>query len=134
MFWGGICVTQQQKNAIQRLRRDGMGYSEIAKRLNLSVNTVKSFGRRCPSPTGSQGCMLCGQPLTQTPGRKPKRFCSDKCRLKWWNQNPAASSSATLTTCLGCGLAFMALPGQKYCSHQCYIRTRFGGGRREHAI
>ncbi|MCD7944291.1 MAG: hypothetical protein LUH43_05310 [Clostridia bacterium] len=33
-------------------------------------------------------CKCCGMPVEQTPGRKAKLFCSDECRLKWWNSHP----------------------------------------------
>ena len=29
-------------------------------------------------------CKNCGGKLEHTPGRKPKKFCSDKCRMAWW--------------------------------------------------
>ena len=39
-------MTAQEKTTIMRLRKKGTGYSDIAKQLNLSLNSVKSFCRR----------------------------------------------------------------------------------------
>lgn len=129
----GCAMTQLQKDAILRMRRDGLGYTEIAKRLDMSVNTVKSFGRRCEAPADGERCRQCEQPITQTPGRKPRRFCSDACRLKWWHQNPTMMKTALMKVCPGCGIEFIAVPRQKHCGHSCYITARFGGARHEHA-
>lgn len=32
-------------------------------------------------------CLCCGKEVVQPGGRKEKKFCSDKCRNKWWNSN-----------------------------------------------
>ena len=39
-------MTDEQKQQIIVLRRDGAGYGRIAARLQISINTVKSFCRR----------------------------------------------------------------------------------------
>ena len=39
-------MTSEQKRLIDQYRRQGMGSTEIAEKLNLSVNTVKSYCRR----------------------------------------------------------------------------------------
>ena len=39
-------MTSEQKRLMDQCRRHGMGSTEIAKKLNLSVNTVKSYCRR----------------------------------------------------------------------------------------
>ena len=85
-------MTDEQKEQIIVLRQRGMGYIRVAQALGLSENTVKSFCRR-NKLTGEvkQGklaehfCCYCGIPVTQNPHRKEKKFCSDKCRMKWWN-------------------------------------------------
>jgi endogenous inhibitor of DNA gyrase (YacG/DUF329 family) len=35
-------------------------------------------------------CEFCGQSVRQSEHRKRKRFCSDKCRMSWWNRRYAA--------------------------------------------
>ena len=81
-------MIDKQKRAIEDMKRAGLGYAEIALKLGLSVNTVKSFGRRCVQaveqealPDGTRCCAGCGALYEQPPHRKPKRFCSDACRL-----------------------------------------------------
>ena len=39
-------MTDEQKQQISALRRDGAGSGRIAARLQISINTVKSFCRR----------------------------------------------------------------------------------------
>ena len=39
-------MTDEQKQQIIALRRDGEGYGRIAAQLQISINTVKSFCRR----------------------------------------------------------------------------------------
>ena len=76
-------------------------------------------------------CRCCGEPLLQIPGRRRKYFCSKECRVKWWARHPEASKGTAhySFTCPGCGIAFTAYgnKSRKYCSHSCYIKTRFGG-------
>ena len=88
-------MTSQEKLNINRLRSQGMGYKRIAKTLKLPENTVKSYFKRNPlvmpampeSGDGGHFCLNCGVPVSQTPGRKEKKFCSDVCRNKWWNSH-----------------------------------------------
>ena len=85
-------MTNEQKMMIISLRNEGLGYRRVAGRLGISENTVKSFCRRYkgdePEAPVPGTCKCCGAPVTQTPGRKEKKFCSDECRVKWWNANP----------------------------------------------
>ena len=93
-------MTDRQKDMIRQMRAEGYGYIRIAQELGISENTVKSFCQRkglsagkikaaVPSADGSRGiCPCCGAKVVQNPGRKAKKFCSDKCRNKWWNSHP----------------------------------------------
>ena len=134
-----------EKNKIITLRREGHSMTEIADQLGLSRNTVKSFCRRngltgdaesIPMMTitdepSEKLCQCCGKPMVQYPGRKEKKFCSDKCRLRFWNGNLGATQLSGMLAykCPTCGKAFYAYPGRnrKYCSHGCYVEARFGG-------
>ena len=105
-------MTDEQKQQIIALRRDGAGYGRIAARLQISINTVKSFCRRHSLAASTAGavCEQCGKPIEQNPGRKRKRFCCDVCRNKWWNAHlELVKRKAVYTyTCPACGKKFTA--------------------------
>ena len=139
-------MTEIEKANILRLREEGHSIPQIAQELNLPINTVKSFiFRTCkPNPEREETddpatpptypdrvvrrCLFCGQPVTQPPHRKEKKFCCAACRSHWWNQNAAQSQgkSLRLRNCAYCGETFRAYGQRKYCSHGCYISARFG--------
>lgn len=130
-------MTYEQKMLIISLRNEGLGYKKVADKLGISENTVKSFCRRQknlmqPQEPGSSVCKCCGAPIKQTPGRKEKKFCSDKCRMKWWNSHPELVERKAVyeMVCPNCGKRFSVYGNakRKYCSHECYVAHRFGGG------
>ena len=83
-----------QKEQIRQHRMEGVTYEKIAVCLGLSVNTVKSFcqrnqlGGRKQHTSAKHTCKQCGVEVKQLSHRKEKKFCSDKCRLTWWNSHP----------------------------------------------
>ena len=84
-------MTDEDRMRIVELRKEGNGCKRIAQLLGISENTIKSFCRRRhllkENPEDKKdACPCCGKALVQIPGRKPKKFCSDKCRMKWWNR------------------------------------------------
>ena len=133
-------MTDHQKTKIAEMRKAGCGYSEISKALSVSRDTVKTFCRRnnitvdsTEEPKETAGiCPECGKPITQTSGRKPKRFCSPECRQKWWNAHPERIEQKAVYeyVCPNCGQSFTAYGNshRKYCSHECYVAARFKGG------
>ena len=120
---------------IGNMRLQGKSAGAIAAALGLSVNTVKSYLRRHPDMGCTHFCPQCGKPVMQAEGRKEKKFCSDKCRNKWWNAHLDKVDRRAIreVTCAGCGKTFSVYgqAARKYCSHACYIRHRFGGGADE---
>ena len=85
-------MTNEQKLMIEAYRKKGVGYKQIAKELEMSPNSVKSYCRRnnlsnenLKQIDGESSCEQCGKIIQQIKGRKHKRFCSDKCRNQWWN-------------------------------------------------
>ena len=128
-------MMDRNKQIIAHLCRQGMGHTEIARKLGLSANTVKSYCRRnglkrtvqhIQTETNS-ACRQCGSTLNHTPGRKRKQFCSNACRLRWWHDHREMSKTARGAKCAACGREFITDRVQKYCSHACYIAARFGG-------
>ena len=138
-------MTKNEKEQVDRLRREGLGYKKIAQIIGVSDNSVKTYCRRkgkdevfqeivAPMPgTVHRECLCCGKEVLQTAGRKEKKFCSDRCRMKWWNSHLDLVKRKAMYefTCPCCGKQFTAYgnANRKYCSHACYIEDRFGGIR-----
>ncbi len=138
-------MNAQEKNEIIKMRKAGYGYSKIADTIGVSKNTVKSFCRRknlsdlvetvpifpVPDTTIVIPCLHCGKPVIQTPGRKQKKFCNDTCRNRYWNSHLTDVKRKAMYeyVCPSCGRSFFAYGNRnrKYCSHDCYIKDRFGG-------
>jgi len=137
-FGGGKTMTAPQKERIKQMRGKGESYASIAAALNISENTVKSYCRRnnlgaeyiAEQAMIDDNCDNCGKPLEHKQSSKKKRFCSDSCRLAWWNSHPESMNQRAVYSfvCSHCGAAFTAYgnKGRKYCSHACYVSDRFG--------
>lgn len=134
-----LSMTDEEKQQITRLRKKGCGYTAVANKVGISKDTVKSFcrrnglaGKRASQDNDAAGCRECGRPLQQRPGMKPRVFCCDECRVKWWHEHPEKIKQRAVYsfTCAGCGKPFTAYGNskRKYCSHECYVRNRFRGG------
>lgn len=135
-------MTDQQKEQAIRFRTAGWSYGEIAKNLVLSVNTVKSFFQRQGIPAIAPDqqkpiagiCPQCGKPLLSQTHTKPRRFCSDACRMAWWKTHKQQVTRKVFYsfTCAHCGITFISFGNKhrKFCSHACYIAERFGGATR----
>jgi hypothetical protein len=86
-----------QRERIRELRAEGYSYGRVSQVLGISENTIKTFCRRnslggmAATPTHTEAeehsCLCCGIPVAQVSGRKEKKFCSDRCRNKWWNSH-----------------------------------------------
>ena len=145
-------MTNEQKTVVESLRSQGLGYKRIAAQTGISANTVKSYLRKYAPVAVEQEvpvispesavvissdiqpvCRQCGKPVAQNPGRKEKKFCSDSCRTRWWNNHLDLVKRRAIYhfTCPTCGRDFSAYGNahRKYCSHSCYIEDRFGGAR-----
>lgn len=137
-------MTEEQKKKVSDLRRAGMGYTETARLAGVSRDAVRSFCRRnglageAAKDRPAEGqvqegcCRECGKPLQQKEGVKRRVFCCKECREKWWHSHPGEIRQRAVYsfTCAGCGKQFDVYGDsrRKYCSHGCYINTRFKGG------
>ena len=130
-------MNKREKELVEKLRTSGESYSKIADRLGISKNTIQSYCRRnnigdaalTATDIDDGGyCKKCGEPLKQTQGKKVKLFCSDKCRMGWWNAHPHLIShkSVRTFTCQTCGKSFEGFGKgeRKYCSRTCYTKSR----------
>lgn len=116
-----------QYEAIDKLRLHGYGYKKIASVLGLAENMVKSYFRRNPIDKSRKVCVTCGKPIKTTPHKREKKFCSDKCRMKFWNSHPELLNKKSLYsyTCLHCGKEFYSpKKNRKYCSRSCFANAR----------
>ena len=134
-------MTDQQKKQIMAMRLRGDSHAVIADALGLSRNTVKSFCLRnlrpeplevqaAPALTGT--CAQCSTGFVLCPGHRQRRFCSDRCRMTWWNahRDLLKSKIKVENTCACCGKRFMGYEQQRreFCSHACYIAHRYKKG------
>jgi endogenous inhibitor of DNA gyrase (YacG/DUF329 family) len=130
-------MTRTPKEQIIQMRSEGLSYSKIAAVLCMSENTVKSYCRRnnlggitTANSDRQDGrfCHQCGKTLSSSPQSKTKRFCSDRCRMTWWNAHPEAVSRKAIykLTCAFCGREFESYgnKGRKYCSRACYGKSK----------
>ena len=95
---GGACVKQEQKELIRSLRLHGWGYKRIARELKLNRNEVQLFcttnGLGGPGefvklnmPVWNEQnnrCIICGEKLSQKSHGRKRRFCSGKCRTRFY--------------------------------------------------
>ena len=126
-------LTELQIRQIRNFRGHGFTLAQTAEALKLPLGTVKTFCHRHPehlfiTPKEDAGhCRQCGKPIEQA-GHKKKKFCSKTCRLQWWGKHQETYSvhSQEPSTCQHCGIQFFRIRhGQKFCSHDCYIKHRY---------
>lgn len=138
-------MTKQQEEQIRNLREQGVGYKAIAKITHLSRDAVRYYckthnlsGYKTAVRVNIRKmmedhtvCSYCGKPIEQNKMGRPKRFCCDDCRRKWWGQNrdqlTQKPEAVYKFVCKHCGREFNAYGNRKriYCSHDCYIKERF---------
>lgn len=134
-----MIITKTQRENIATLRRMGRSYEEIGKAMGIHKGTIKTFCWRnnikpdgAPSQQEIYFCRECGKTIVQKPKMKKRFFCCDACGYKWWKEHPERINRKAIYsfTCAGCGQPFTAYGNnkRKFCSHQCYINTRFKGG------
>ena len=124
-------MTVPQKEQIVALRGQGLSYLEIADRVGISKNTIKTFCRRnaIDAVIASEEtkhndfydhCPQCGSQLQKT--RSTKKFCSSACRLAYHKAHRPPS-----TVCVHCGIKFNDNGNRKrkYCSVKCCTASRF---------
>lgn len=81
-------------------------------------------------------CPECGTAIVPNRTGKPKKFCSDVCRWKWWRKHPKPENwkSTRTAICLVCGKQFLASREydrpRKYCSRACANKGRWMGGEK----
>lgn len=127
-------MTNEEKRKVIAYRKQGMGYKKIANIIGVTESAVKGFCKRQTfvenDVTSEIVCRSCGVSVEQIPGRKEKKFCSDRCRMKWWNSHmELVNRKANYEfTCPNCKKHFVCYgnKNRKYCCHDCYLEDRYG--------
>ena len=75
-------------------------------------------------------CPRCGNPLPPSLGTKPRKWCSESCRVQTWQERTGRYSrplvcAASFPTCVACGTIFAARAGGRRrkrttCSEPCH--------------
>ena len=120
-------MTAEQKKQIEKLRKQFVPYSVIARETGLSANTVKSYSYRhglhtTQLLTERSLCLCCGKPLPPKKTR-PLKYCSNKCKMKYWRENRIKDTDKMIEThCVICGRRIYDYESahRKYCSRECY--------------
>lgn len=78
-------MTRRDRYLLEQMRIAGEGPKAISDKLGISINTVKAYIYRHKATAEKLPCLNCGRPVLQNIGRKRKKYCSDKCRMDYWN-------------------------------------------------
>ena len=125
---GVFAMRLQDKILINNMRLEGHTPSVIAAQLGIPASTVRSFIHRNPDVPNTKQCLQCGKPVMQKKPRREKKFCSDRCRMAWWNshQEKVNRQAYYTLTCEYCGKEFESYgnKNRKYCCRACYVAAR----------
>ena len=117
-------MTQEQKTRIKDLSQKGLNSREIAAQVGLSHMTVARLLKEEEKIVSRVNCLCCGKEIINKKGIKPKKFCSDKCRFKWWGKHRDLIShkSQSIKQCPHCGELFETeRKTQVFCCRNCYL-------------
>lgn len=130
-------MTAEEIKAVNDLQAKGLGYKKISSNTGIPVNTVKAYCRRhkdeaISSEKPQAFCRGCGKPIQRIPQAKPRQFCSDACRMHFWNNHRDEVKHRAVYTfrCPHCGREFQSIgnPNRKYCSRECVANARKKSG------
>ena len=122
---GGVSMTDIEKITIDALAANNVPVAKIAEQVGISRNTIKSYLQR---KKAADVCLNCGAVLKHFPHHKKKKFCSDKCRMHYWNTHPQemALKKAIIIKCEHCGKDVLSYrkKARRYCSRACAVEGR----------
>ena len=121
-------MKKQQIKIINQMLQQGKNTTEISVTLDIPSSTIRAHLRRHPEFYGGRSCRNCGKAMVQPVGRKEKHFCSDKCRMAWWNSHREQIQKKAYyhLTCAYCGKEFESYGkrDRKFCCRDCYDQSR----------
>lgn len=143
-------ITEEQALQIRELRRLGTGYKTIAELTDLTRDQVRYYclsngigGYRIVYQANlkdriadGRACAYCGGPLMRPKTGRPRRFCSEACRRKYWktrqDKRKKSADHIYVMECPYCHRIFEVYGNthRKYCCHEHYVLARFGHDRR----
>ena len=129
----GTTLIVKPKKHLAELRDQGYTYQQIAEASGIGLSSVKMFFKRNNTPADDSGiCAQCKKRLEKDAPKK-KRFCSEKCRIKWWAEHPEQLSNARehQYKCPVCCKVFYSYKPAKFCSLTCYHRSRRKAGGKD---
>lgn len=117
-------MKDSDRRKLEELWLRGHGCAKIANELGMNVNIVKLYCRRhglsgdrqqekipeIDRDINEPRCKCCGIFITRKNGTKKRIFCSDKCRIAWWNnhQKLVNRKAEYAFICLNCEKRFAA--------------------------
>ena len=107
-------MKKQDIKTIHEMLQLGKTSTEISLAVGIPSSTIRAHVRRHPELYGGKACRNCGKIMAQPVGRKVKHFCSDKCRMAWWNSHREQVQKKTYYTlvCTHCGKEFESYGNQ----------------------
>ncbi|MCD8306819.1 MAG: hypothetical protein LUD51_01120 [Clostridia bacterium] len=79
-------MTPKQTDTINSMLARDISEAEIAKSIGMSSAALRSYLHRHPELRRDiKRCRCCGKIVPQTPHKREKQFCSDTCRMSYWN-------------------------------------------------
>ena len=94
----------------------------------LPLDPVKPKIKRETEVTGTRTCPQCGSTVEPLTGRREKKFCSDACRMTWWNSHSelVQRKAYYALVCQYCGKPFTSYGNRnrRYCSRSCYLEAK----------
>ncbi len=128
-------MTGQEKNTLIDMRQRGLKLHEMAKITGMKEGTIRSFfsrfGIQNMELNRAALCKQCHSPLLAKKYKRVRLFCSDACRIKWWNQHRGEGTHRNqhVYRCRYCQTEFRSYAEAKYCSRACYFASKRIGGQ-----
>jgi len=125
-------VDNVEKKRIIELKAEGKSIRDISSLLNIPRSTIGTYIKTFETESF---CKCCGKLIAIKKGHRPRVFCSDSCRYKFWRSinNDKNKSTNYVVVCLCCQKKFYSYRSlkRKFCSRACYDLFRKGGGDNE---
>lgn len=147
-------MTEEQALQVRELRSQGTGYKTIAGLVGISRDSVRYYCQRHglggirivyeanlkDRISDGLACAYCGGPLKREHTGRPRKFCSEACRRRYWkihrNQLGVSDKKVYAMECPYCHKIFEAYGSRrkKFCCHEHYVLYRFGHDKRVEAL